>query len=115
MAILAIAGAGGNLLVRSGTDSKIRRMSSPERPEKSRGRRVRVDLVLQALPEPLRHRQAIRLCSDALEQFSRAELAEFRQALADDPSYWPFLSARTRAELVDLATGQIALVDAGLK
>ncbi len=90
-------------------------MSSTQRPEKSRGCRVRVDLVLQALPEPLRHRQAIRLCSDALEQFSRAELAEFRQALLDDPNYWPFLASRTRAALVDIATGQMALLDAGMK
>jgi hypothetical protein len=57
----------------------------------------------------------VRLCSDALGQFSRAELAEFRQALVDDPNYWPFLAAKTRVELVDIATGQIALLDAGLK
>ena len=90
-------------------------MSSPERPEKSGGRRVRVDLVLQALPEPLRHRQAIRLCSDALERFSRAELEEFRYAIENDPNYWPFLAPKTRAELADIAAGQIALLDAGAK
>ena len=89
-------------------------MSSEKRPEKARGRRVRVDLVLQALPEPMRHRQAIRLCSDALEKFSRAELVEFRQTLLDDPTYWPFLAPRTRAELVDVAAGQITLLDAGM-
>ena len=77
----------------------------------SPGRRVRVDQVLQVLPEPLRHRQALRLCSDALERFSRAEVVEFREALLHDPSYWPFLAPHTRAELVDLATGQIAVLD----
>jgi len=88
-------------------------MTPDEHSEQSRGRRVRVDLVLQALPEPQRHRQAIRLCSDALERFSRAELVEFRQAIENDPTYWPFLAPRTRSELADIATGQIALLDAG--
>ncbi|HQF38405.1 MAG TPA: hypothetical protein PK322_04740 [Opitutaceae bacterium] len=90
-------------------------MSSEQRPNNAPGRRVRVDRVLQALPEPLRHRQALRLCSDALEKFSRAELVEFRQALLKDAAYWPFLAPRTRAELADIATGQIALLDAGLR
>ncbi|MFT3828423.1 MAG: hypothetical protein QM691_01830 [Opitutaceae bacterium] len=88
-------------------------MPTDEQPENSRGRRVRVDQVLRALPEPLRHRQALRLCSDALERFSRAEVVEFRAALLDDPTYWPFLGPHTRAELVDIATGQIAMLDAG--
>ncbi len=103
------------MLVPRVADETIGGMSSEKRPEKSRGRWVRVDQVLQALPEPLRHRQAIKLCSDALEQFSRAELVEFRQTLLDDPSYWPFLAAKTRAELIDIATGQIALLDAAMK
>lgn len=90
-------------------------MAANKTPEGSGGRRVRVDLVLQALPEPQRHRQAIRLCSDALERFSRAELEEFRDALLHDPNYWPFLAPKTRAELLDIAAGQIALLDAGTR
>ena len=90
-------------------------MPADERPEKRRSCKVRVDRVLQSLPEPQRHKQAIRLCSDALEQFSRTELVEFKNAIESDPEYWPFLAKMTRAELADIAAGQIALFDAGAR
>jgi hypothetical protein len=90
-------------------------MHADERPEKRRCCKVRVDRVLQSLPEPQRHKQAIRLCSDALERFSREELVEFKHAIENAPDYWPFLAKRTRAELADIATGQIALLDAGTR
>lgn len=87
-------------------------MPDDERPEERRVCKVRVDQVLQSLPEPQRHKQAIRLCSDALERFSRTELVEFKNAIESDPDYWPFLARRTRIELADIAAGQIALLDA---
>jgi hypothetical protein len=90
-------------------------MPADERPEKRRSCKVRVDRVLQSLPEPQRHKQAIRLCSDALERFSRAELVEFKNAIESDPDYWPFLAQKTRAKLADIAAGQIALLDAGAR
>jgi hypothetical protein len=90
-------------------------MPADGRPEKQRSCKVRVDQVLQSLPEPQRHKQAIRLCSDALERFSREELVEFRNAIENDPNYWPFLAKRTRADLADIAAGQIALLDAGTR